>query len=85
MISFPVLPIPKSSRDATFIVATYASKVGIAGALLQEDSEGHLRPCAYWARKLKDAETRYNAYDKKALAMCLESGGCIYSSVRAFQ
>jgi len=28
--------------------------------------EGHLRPCAYWARKLKDAETRYSAYDKEA-------------------
>jgi hypothetical protein len=28
-----------------------------------------LRPCAYWARELKDAETRYNAYDKEALAI----------------
>jgi hypothetical protein len=28
-----------------------------------------LRPCAYWARKLKDVETRYNAYDKEALAI----------------
>ena len=37
--------------------------------ILQEDSDGHLRPCAYWARKLKDAETRYNAYDKEALAI----------------
>ena len=43
--------------DAEFIAVTNASKVGIAGVLLQEDSEGHLRPCAYWARKLKDAET----------------------------
>jgi hypothetical protein len=31
MISAPVLLIPKSSRDAEFIVATDASKVGIAG------------------------------------------------------
>jgi len=42
-----VLLIPKSGRNAEFIVATDASKVGIAGVLLQEDSEGHLRPCAY--------------------------------------
>jgi hypothetical protein len=28
-----------------------------------------LRPCAYWARKLKDAETRYSANDKEALAI----------------
>ena len=69
MISAPVLLIPKSGRDAEFIVATDASKVGIAAVLLQEDSEGHLRPCAYWARKLKDAETRYSAYDKEALAI----------------
>ncbi len=67
MISAPVLLIPKSGRDAEFIVATDASKVGIAGVLLQEDSEGHLRPCAYCARKIKDTETRYNAYDKEAL------------------
>ena len=55
-----VLPIPKSSQEAEFVVATYANKVGIAGVLLQEDSNGRLRPCAYWARKLKDAKTRYN-------------------------
>jgi hypothetical protein len=69
MISAPVLLIPKSGRDAEFIIATDASKAGIARVLIQEDFEGHLIPCAYWARKLKDAETRYNAYDKEALAI----------------
>jgi hypothetical protein len=69
MISAPVLPIHKSGRDAEFIVATNARKVGIARVLLQEDSKGHLRPCAYWAQKIKDAETRYNAYDIEALAI----------------
>ena len=47
MISASVLLIPKSGRDAEFIVATNASKVGIAAILLQEDYEGHLRPCDY--------------------------------------
>jgi len=47
MISAPVLMIPKFGQNAEIIVATYASKVGSAGVLLQEDSEGHLRPCAY--------------------------------------
>jgi hypothetical protein len=61
--------IPKFGRDAEFIVATDASKVVIARVLLQEDSEGHLRPSAYRARKLKDVETRYIAYDKEALAI----------------
>ncbi len=70
MISAPLLLIPKSGQDAEFIVATTdASKVGIAGVILQEESEGYLRPCAYWARKLKDAETRYGAYDKEALTI----------------
>ncbi len=46
MITAHVLMIPKSGRDAEFIVATDASNVGIAGVLLQENSEGHLRPCA---------------------------------------
>ena len=59
MLSALLLLIPKSGRDAEFIVATDASKVGTTGVLLQEDFEGHLRPCAYKAHKLKDVETRY--------------------------
>jgi hypothetical protein len=69
MISAPVLLIPKSGQDEEFVVATDASKVGIAGVLFQEDLYGNLRLCAYWARKLKDAETRYSSYDRDALAM----------------
>jgi hypothetical protein len=69
MISAHVLLFSKSSQDVEFIVATDASKVGIAGDLLQENSEGHLQPCAYWARKLKDAKTIYIAYDKEAFAV----------------
>jgi hypothetical protein len=69
MISTHVLLILKSGQDVDFIVATNASKVGISGVLFQQDSEGFFRPCAYWARKLKDVETRYNAYDKEALAV----------------
>ena len=57
MISALVLLIPTSSQEAEFVVATDASKVDIDGVLLQEDSNGHFRPCAYWARKQKDAET----------------------------
>jgi hypothetical protein len=35
MISAHVLLITKSGQEAEFVVATYASKVGIAGVLLQ--------------------------------------------------
>ena len=64
-----MLWIPNSGREEEIIAATDASKVGIVGVLLKEDSKGNLRTCAYWARKLKDAETRYNAYDKEVLAI----------------
>jgi len=69
MISAPVLLIPKPGQEAEFVVATDAIKVGNAGVLLREESCGHLRPCAYWARKEKYAETRYSVYDKEALAI----------------
>jgi hypothetical protein len=69
MISVHVLLNPKSRQEVEFDVAINASKVSIGGVQLQEDSEGHLRPCAYWARKLKDSEIRYSAYDKDALVM----------------
>ena len=71
MISAHMLLISKSSQEAEFVVASDASKVGIVGVLLQEDSDGHLRPCAYnySARKLKDVETRSSAHVKEALVI----------------
>ena len=54
MIHADLLLIPRSDQDARFVVATDASKIGIVGVLLQEDSKGRLRYCAYWDRKLKD-------------------------------
>jgi hypothetical protein len=69
MISTPILLIFKMGHEAGFIVATDASKVGIACVLLQEDTYGSLRPCAYWVRILIDCETRYSAYDREALAV----------------
>jgi hypothetical protein len=69
MISTPVLIISKMVHEADFVLATDASKVGIAGVLLQEDTSGSLGQCAYWARKLKDCETRHSAHDREALAV----------------
>ena len=69
MISAPLLLIPKCGADAEFIVATDASDVGLGAVLLQDDGSGNVRPCAYWARKLNDAERNYSAYDKEALAV----------------
>ena len=70
MISAPFLLIPNMGHEAEVVVATDASKAGIAGVLLQEDTSGCLRPCAHWARKLKVCETRHSAYDREALCRC---------------
>jgi hypothetical protein len=40
MISAPFLFIPSMGHEAEFVVATDASKVGIAGVHLQEDTYG---------------------------------------------
>ncbi len=69
MVFAPVFFIPKMGHEPAFVVATDASKVGIAGVLLQEDTSRTLRPRAYWARKLKDYKTRYSACDLEALAV----------------
>jgi hypothetical protein len=63
------LLIPQARRKAEFAGATEVGKVGIAGVLLQEDTSGSLRSCAYWAGKLKDYETIYSAHDCEALAV----------------
>jgi hypothetical protein len=52
MISASILLIRKMGYEADFFVATDASKAGIVGGLLQEDTSGYLRPCAYWAKNL---------------------------------
>ncbi len=46
MLSVSMLLIPESIHEAEFVVAKNASKIDNAGALLKDDSEGHLRPCA---------------------------------------
>ena len=48
MIFASVLLISKTGHEAEFVVATDASKFSISGVLLQEDTSGSLRPCAYF-------------------------------------
>jgi hypothetical protein len=69
MISAPILLIIKMGHENEFFFVTDASNVGIVGVHLQEDTSGSLRPCAYWARKLKDCEMRYSAYDRESLVV----------------
>jgi hypothetical protein len=57
--------IPEVSSDVMSIVTTYASTVGIAAIMLQDQGRGLLEPVYYWARKLNPAErsNTYYAYD----------------------
>jgi hypothetical protein len=63
--------LPEVGLDAMFTVATYASAVGIATFMLQ-DQGGGLQPFSYGARKLNPVERRntYYAYDLEAKAVC---------------
>jgi hypothetical protein len=70
-MSAPCLNLPKVRSDATFTVATYASTMGLATTLLQ-DQGGELQQVSYFARKLNSAErgNTYFAYAVEALAVC---------------
>jgi hypothetical protein len=54
-----------------FTVATYASTLGAAKVILQDQGEG-LHAISYWAQKLNQAErgNTYSAYALEALAVC---------------
>jgi hypothetical protein len=69
MISALAFLIPNEVHDAIFLVATDASNVGITGMLLQEDISISLRPYSYWAKKLKDYESKHSAYDREVMAV----------------
>jgi hypothetical protein len=71
LISALCVILPEVNSDATFTVATYASTVGIAAVMLQEQGGG-LQPVSYCARKLNPTErgNTYFAYELEALAVC---------------
>jgi hypothetical protein len=71
LIPAPCLILPDVSSDGTFTVATYASSVGIATIMWQDQGRG-LQPVSYWARKLNSVErgSTYSAYALEAFAVC---------------
>ena len=52
-----------------YVIQTDASAFAIGGFLAQNQSDGSLRPIAYWSRKLNGAETRYSATERELLAL----------------
>ncbi len=65
--SEPILSIPDHSRP--FILETDASNFAIGAVLSQYDENNVLHPCAFMSKGLKNAETRYDVYDKELLAI----------------
>ena len=63
----PVLVIPDQGRP--FIVETDASNFAVGAVLSQYDNNNRLHPCAFMSKGLKDAEVRYDIYDKELLAI----------------
>jgi hypothetical protein len=60
--------VRKSRQNTELVAAIDASKVDICGVLLQEDTSGYLRPCAYWTWELKFCEIRYSISHLEILA-----------------
>ena len=67
MLSAPTLALPDYSKE--FVLVTDASDVGMGAMLAQEEGEGHLRPVAFWSRKLSPTERAYSATEREALAV----------------
>ena len=67
LTSAPVLAHPDPAKQ--YIINTDASGYAVAGVLSQEQADGKVRPVAYYSRKMKDAEKRYDARNKELLAI----------------
>jgi hypothetical protein len=65
--STPLLIHPDPQQP--FWVETDASDFALGCVLAQKDSQGDLRPCAYYSRSLIPAERNYCIYDKELLAI----------------
>lgn len=71
-ISKPVLAQWNPDRDT--VLEADCSGYALGGCLSQIDSEGRLRPIAYYSRKLSGAEVNYPIHDKEMLSIisCLQ-------------
>jgi len=65
----PLLVTPRTGLDATFLIRTDASNKGIGAVLLQEQTDGSLRPCSYYAKTVNKAQRKYPVYDQEFLAI----------------
>ena len=65
----PLLVSPRTGPDESFVISTDASNKGLGAVLLQEQPDGTLRPCQYYAKTLNKAQRNYPIYDQELLAI----------------
>ena len=63
----PVLKMP--DQNAPFAIATDASKHATGRVLMQEDTNGDWKPCAFLSHSLNPAERSYDIYDRELLGV----------------
>ncbi len=54
-----LLDTPRTGPNESFAISTDAANKGIGAVLLQEQSDGALRPCFYYAKTLNKAQRKY--------------------------
>ncbi len=69
LVTSPILV--KANLGKQFILETDASQHHVAAVLLQYDDHGLPRAISYFSKKLRNAEVRYSATDREALAIVL--------------
>jgi hypothetical protein len=68
-----VLALPRDGwPDAEFLLRCDASQGQLGCVLLQRQPDRDFQPVGHWSRKLNDAEKKYNATEREALAIVLE-------------
>ena len=60
---------PRTGPNKSFVINTDASNKGIGAVLLQEQSDGSLRPCSCYAKTLNKAQRNYPVYDQELIAV----------------
>ncbi|GAX83605.1 hypothetical protein CEUSTIGMA_g11030.t1 [Chlamydomonas eustigma] len=68
LLSAPLLLIPHTGLDSTFILYTDAFTLGLGAVLLQDQGQGP-QPVCYESRKLTPAERNYSTHELELLAI----------------
>ncbi len=54
------------------MISIDASNKGIGAVFLQEQPDGSLRPCSYYAKTVNKAQRKYPVYDQELLAIAAD-------------